>query len=46
MNLPGNEDYDPAMPWVYKWDELNGQLASHFLCYIDDIRGMGGNEEV
>ena len=46
MNLPGNDDYDPSMPWVYKWDELNERLASHFACYIDDIRGMGGNEEV
>ena len=24
MNLPGNKDYDPTMPWVYKLDELNG----------------------
>ena len=46
MNLPGDKDYDPTMPWVYKWDELNGRLASHFSCYIDDIRGMGGTEEV
>ena len=46
MNLPGNKEYDPTMPWVYKWDELNGRLASHFSCYIDDIRGMGGTEGV
>ena len=46
MDLPGNKDYDPSMPWVYKWDELNERLVSHFSCYIDDIHGMGGNEEV
>ena len=46
MNLPGDTDYDPTMPWVYKWDERNNRLASHFCCYIDDIRGMGGTEGV
>lgn len=44
MNLPGNEDYDPSMPWVYKWDEVDGGLASDFVCYIDDIRGIGSSE--
>ena len=46
MNLPGSEDYDPSMPWVYKWDSVNGRLASDFACYIDDIRGLGGTERV
>ena len=44
LNLPGDPDYDPKKPWVYKWDELVGCLASHFACYIDDIRGMGHSE--
>ena len=44
LNLPGDDEYDPTMPWVYKWDECNGCLASHFACYIDDIRGMGCSE--
>ena len=46
MNLPGSEDYDPSMPWVYKWDSVNDRLASDFACYIDDIRGLGGTETV
>ena len=46
MNLPGDKDYDPTMPWVYKWDEKNERIASHFSCYIDDIRGMGDTEGV
>ena len=46
MNLPGSQDYDPSMPWVYKWDSVNERLASDFACYIDDIRGLGGTESV
>ena len=44
LNLPGDAEYNPKMPWVYKWDEKNACLASDFGCYIDDIRGMGGSE--
>ena len=46
MNLPGDSDYDPSMPWVYKWNNEDGRLASHFSCYIDDIRGIGGTEGI
>ena len=46
MNLPRDKDYNQTMPWIYKWDKVNGQLASHFLCYIDDIWGMGGTEGI
>ena len=46
LNLPGSEKYNPSMPWVYKWDSVNGRLASDFACYIDDIRGLGGTERV
>ena len=46
MNLLGDKNYDPTMPWVYKWDDENGRLASHFLCYIDDIRGIGRTEGI
>ena len=46
MNLPGEKTYDPSMPWVYKWDDIDERLASDFICYIDDIRGIGGTERV
>ena len=32
------------MPWVYKWDDVNNRMASEFVCYIDNIRGLGGTE--
>lgn len=45
-NLPGSENYDPTMPWVYKYDELGKKLAAFFECYVDDIRvGDSGGEE-
>ena len=46
MNLPGDEMYDPSMPWVYKWDEKNEMLASDFACYIDNIQGLGRTKKV
>ena len=44
LNLPGDKGYNPAMPWVFKWDDRNNRMASDFVCYIDDIRGLGGTE--
>ena len=44
MNLPGDADYNPKMPWVYRWDSINMRMASDFCCYIDDIRGIGDSE--
>ena len=45
-NLPGGENYNPTLPWVYKYDELEKKLAAFFECYVDDIRvGDSGGEE-
>ncbi len=45
LNLPGSKDYNPARPWVYKWDEVNNTLSSFFGVYIDDIRTGGSSEK-
>ena len=45
LNLPGSEDYDPKMSWVYKWDDVNSCLASFFGTYIDDVRNGGATEK-
>jgi hypothetical protein len=37
VNAPGNPDYDPRMPWMYKLRE-DGTLASDLHTYIDDNR--------
>ena len=51
MNLPGDDDNNTSMPWVYKWDKQNKQnkqnkrLASHFSCYINNICSMSATEK-
>ena len=30
LNLPGDPDYDPSMPRVYKWNELIKAIAAGF----------------
>jgi hypothetical protein len=44
LNLPGTEAYDPSMPWVYRWNSRDAQMASFFGTYIDDIRGGGASK--
>jgi hypothetical protein len=44
LNLPGTSNYDPSMPWVYRWNSAEQKMASFFGTYIDDIRGGGPSE--
>jgi hypothetical protein len=44
LNLPGTSDYNPSMPWVYRWNSRQSQMAAFFGTYIDDIRGGGASE--
>lgn len=37
LNLPGNEDYDASMPWVYK-ARADGTIAADLHKYVDDVR--------
>ena len=41
LNLVGADNYDPAMPNVYKWDAVNARLAGDVLSYVDDLRVVG-----
>ena len=38
MNLPGQSDYNPALPWVFRYDSVNQKVAAFFKTYVDDIR--------
>jgi hypothetical protein len=38
FNLPGTKSYDPARPWMYRWDEVSQAIASFVLSYVDDLR--------
>jgi hypothetical protein len=41
MNLPGDAEYDPTLPWVFKAKE-NGSIApADVHVYVDDIRCSG-----
>ena len=44
LNQPGSSDYDPAMPWIYRWDSLHSTLPGFLGTYIDDIRTGHGSE--
>jgi hypothetical protein len=45
LNLPGEETYDPTLPWLSKVVERASceRLAGDFVSYIDDIRTSGGD---
>jgi hypothetical protein len=44
LNLPGNHDYDPKRPWVYK-ERADGKIACDVHCYVDDLRTCGTTEK-
>jgi hypothetical protein len=39
LNLPGSVDYNPALPWVMKWDHVVNQIAGNAVIFVDNIRG-------
>jgi hypothetical protein len=45
LNLPGTDEYDPSLPWVFKWNSKLKTMATFFGTYIDDICGGGSSEE-
>jgi hypothetical protein len=40
MNLPGDPEYDPTLPWVFKAKE-DGSIAPDVHVYVYDIRCSG-----
>jgi hypothetical protein len=43
LNLPGQKNYDPTRPWVYKIRK-DGTLSADLLSYVDDERTTGPTE--
>ena len=37
LNLPGMDNYDPTLPWVFKYRK-DGSIAADIFIYIDDDR--------
>ena len=46
MNLPGSEDYNPALPRVTKWNERTKAIACDCKFFCDDFRIIGPTSEL
>ena len=44
LNLPGQINYNPSLPWVSKIRQ-DGSLAADIFQYVDDIRPTGNTED-
>ena len=41
LNIFGNEDYNPTLSNVIKWDEKFNRVAGDIKAYVDDLRAIG-----
>ena len=41
INAIGNKDYNPALPNVYKYNEIHKRIAGDLFGYVDDLRALG-----
>ena len=41
LNLPGMDTYNPAYPWVYKWNSTLKCIAGEIVTFVDDMRPTG-----
>ena len=41
LNLPGNEDFNPSLPFVMKWNDVVKRQAGNLIAYVDDLRIIG-----
>ena len=45
VNAVGTAEFNPALPNVYKWDEVNKKIAGDVISYIDDLWAIGHSTE-
>ena len=45
LNLPGMVSFNPALPWVYRWDNRSQRLAASICAFVDDFRIAGNSVE-
>jgi hypothetical protein len=43
LNLPGDPNYKPWLPWVCKIPLSDGKVACDFVIYVDDVRSCGNS---
>ena len=41
LNLPGDKDYDPNLPRVFKWNDMLQSIACDVKVFVDDFRITG-----
>ena len=41
LNLPGNENFNPSLPYVMKWNDIVNRQAGNVIAYVDDLRIIG-----
>ena len=39
LNLPGMDNYDPTLPWVFKYQK-DGSIVANIFIYFDDSRPL------
>ena len=44
LNLPGTKEYNPQLPWLYKFNSITGKIASDASSFVDDIRPTGHDQ--
>ena len=45
INTLGNEDFNPSLPWVFKFDSIRKRTAGDAPAYVDNLRAMGWSRE-
>ena len=41
VNIIGTSVYNPALPNVYKWDQVNHCVLGEIIVYVDNLRAIG-----
>jgi len=41
LNLMGNENFNPSLPSVFKWDDIAENIVGEVKAYVDDLRTIG-----
>ena len=41
LNLPCSSEFDPTMPWIYKWNSEAQRMSGDLVSFVDDLRVTG-----
>ena len=46
LHLPGDENFNPSLPFVIKWDAVSNRIAAAIRAYVDDLRVIAPTREL